>query len=417
MKTLPVAILFALLACSALGASSPVVAYTFVCNGSASHPGSCPDGNGANSLIQGSDGNFYGTAASSGYKAGGQTLFGGKVFSLTPAGKFTLLYTFAPGPQNNFPNGADPVSLTEGPDGNLYGLTLEGGSNYNPPYYGFGVLFRIGKNGSAFQVIHEFCSVGASCNDGVYPAGALVVGTDGNLYGATQQGGTGSHCPQPACGTIFRVNPSSGTYQVVYNFNYLTDSEDPQGLTPAADGTFYGIAVEGGKLFHYAPATGAFNSVALSFPFPPGCPGFACFSSNALAFGPDENLYGFYTVYDSPDTGLYEVQTNGSNLQLFPALSTSIGPELLLASDGNFWFPAFGGSNYGAIVSLSPATGTALQTLAPFSPSAVVGAYPTVLIQATDGTLWGTTSAGGKASKGHFGDGTIYSLNAGLPPR
>jgi len=278
-------------------------------------------------------------------------------------------------------------------------------------------LFRISKTGTGFEVVHKFCSEGVYCSDGVYPAGGLVVGVDGNIYGATSQGGTGSNCPGDGCGTIFRVTPSSGEYEVVYSFNLLTDGELPQGLTPAPDGTFYGITVEGGKLFHFTPATGALQSTALSFPLPQGCPGFACFAASVLVLGPNGNLYGFYTVYDSSAAGLFEVQTNGSNLQLFPALSSGIGPEILLASDGNFWFPSFAVSGYGEIVSISPSDGAVLQTFSPFSPSAAVGADPAVLVQATHGKLWGTTTAGGKATKGHRASGTIFSLDAGLLPR
>jgi hypothetical protein len=46
-----------------------------------------------------------------------------------------------------------------------------------------------------------------------------------------------------------------------------------------------------------------------------------------------------------------------------------------------------------------------------------VGAYPLLLMQAKDGLLWGTTDQYGKSSKGHFADGTVFSLNAGLPPQ
>jgi hypothetical protein len=58
-----------------------------------------------------------------------------------------------------------------------------------------------------------------------------------------------------------------------------------------------------------------------------------------------------------------------------------------------------------------------LQTFKPFGSSAAVGAYPAVLIQTKDGTLWGSTTQYGKASTNHFADGTVFSLNLGLPPR
>jgi len=59
-----------------------------------------------------------------------------------------------------------------------------------------------------------------------------------------------------------------------------------------------------------------------------------------------------------------------------------------------------------------------LQTLTPFgSESPALGAYPGWLIQAKDGTLWGSDTMGGNAPGGHFADGTIFKLNLGLPPR
>ncbi len=401
--------LFVLLASAALASSQADVAFTFVCNGKTAGP--CPDGASPNSLIQGSDGNFYGTTANSGDKPGGLSLFGGTVFSLTPAGKFTLLHTFTPGLKKNFANGSVPDSITEGPDGKLYGLTTEGGINPgNAGFLGYGVLFRVNKDGSGFQVVHKFCSSGIYCHDGVYSAGQLLVGTDGNLYGVTSQGGTGVGCRGGGCGTIFRVTPSSGEYEVVFSFGAANGGGFPSGMIEAADGTFYGYSA--GGLFNYTAGTGAFqlNSVA----FQTGCPGLFCFASNVFAFGANGNVYGFYTVYGSTDTGAYEVQQDGSNFQLFSPLSSGIGSELLLASDDNFWSPQ-STSGFGDIVTLSPADGTVIQTLTPFS-SAV--SNPVVIIEAKDGTLWGVGAGQGTVSgSGHRSGGTIFSLNAGLTPR
>jgi len=409
----------ALLAGSAHRANAQsVAAYTFVCNGKTS--GQCPQGENPNSLIQASDGNFYGTAVSSGSKQGGQTLFGGTIFSLTPAGKFTLLHTFTPGTSKNFASGAGPVTLTEGPDGKLYGWTASGGINFGGQFTGYGVLFRISKTGTGFQVIHKFCSVELyTCLDGAYPTGPLLVGTDGNLYGATFEGGSGyngSNCESGGCGTIFRVTPSSGAYKVVFSFGgTVTNGGFPSALTPASDGTFYGLGA--GGMFQYSPSTGTVQTMALPFPFPSGCAGFACFAGSALTFGPNGNLYGFYTVYDAAgDSGVYEVQTNAGNFGLLPLFTTVTGgaTELLLASDGNFWAPRSAGSTkFGDIVTLSPSSGALIQTLTPFGSRV---ANPAVIIEASDGTLWGVGGGTGTVSGlGHFSGGTIFSLNAGLP--
>jgi hypothetical protein len=68
-------------------------------------------------------------------------------------------------------------------------------------------------------------------------------------------------------------------------------------------------------------------------------------------------------------------------------------------------------------MTVSPTDGSLLQTLSPFSRSSSVGGFPVELIQAKDGTLWGSTYQYGTASTGQFADGTVFSLNAGSPRR
>lgn len=401
---------------SAYAATQAVVAFSFVCSGTSTGP--CPNGAVPNSLIQASDGNFYGTTANSGTNANGQTIMGGTVFSLAPAGKFTLLHRFTPGTTNKFANGATPTSLTEGPDGKLYGLTLQGGNNVSAVFQGYGVLFRINNDGSGFQVIHRFCSNAPYCGDGGYNEGALIVGGDGNIYGVTNGGGHGSGCGSGGCGTIFRAIPSSGAYDVAFNLSFSDAGGFPSITAAAPDGTFYGLTINGDGLFHYTPTTGSFQSTTLAFPTPPGCPGFACTAANVLAVGPSGNLFGFYAVYGVIGAaGPFEVQPDGSNLQLFSKFTafSGTGPQLLLASDGNFWFPVNGGSSKdGNLVAIPPSDGKVVRTLAPFS-SKVFG--PTAIIQAKDGTLWGVASGGVVTGTGHFAGGAVFSLNAGLPPR
>ena len=401
-----------LIAGSASASSRATIAFSFVCNGKTF--GACPNGGSPNSLIQGSDGNFYGTTANSGSNANGQFILGGTVFSLTSSGKFTLIHTFTGGTNHKFANGAGPISVTEGPDGKLYGLTTSGGNGFSGLFLGYGVLFRVNKNGTGFRVIHRFCSSGTNCTDGVYSAGTLVAAGDGNVYGVTSQGGSGSGCGSGGCGTVFRVTPSSGAYEVVASFT-TAYSGFPNGMTLGADGTFYGFTINGTALFHFVPATGTLQSVALPFPEPSGCPGLACTAMNVASFGPDGNLYGFYAVYNAPGVaGIFEVQPDGSHLQLFSPYTTTANPgtELLLASDGNFWFPKIT-SGSGDIVSLSPSSGQVIQTLTPFNASVH---DPVEIIQAKDGLLWGV-AAGGIVTSGHYGGGTVFSLNAGLPPR
>ena len=382
----------------------PVAVATFACSGTKTQRvGPCRHGGEPGSLIQGSDGNFYGTTFVS--SEGNQSQpNGGTVFSVTPNGQFTLLHTFLPGAGNNYPNGNNPSSITEGSDGNLYGVTFNGGVP------GHGVLYRVGRK-SGFEVIHSFCSA-RNCTDGVI-ASELVAGLDGNLYGLTIAGGTGNCFA--GCGTIFRVVPAPGTYEVVFNFDGKADGDRPGSLTLAPDGSFYGFS---GAIFHYVPATGDFQVL-------PGTM-FPLFGDDGSVprgmFIANGKIYGLYTIYLIGGSGLFEVNLDGSNLHLFPEYNTTTtggSPGgMLVASDGNLWVAEQTANNFnGDLIAVSLSTGTVLKTLNPFSVNAAVGAPPSALLQVKDGTLWGTTTMFGKVSTGHFGDGVVYSLNAGLLPQ
>ena len=412
-------VLFTLLAASAAYAagSQPVDVYSFACNGSAfQRTGPCPEGGRPDSLIQGSDGNFYGAAQDS--MEGSSSPTGGTVFSLTPTGTLTVLHTFTPGANKLYAGGNLAGRVIEGPDGKLYGVTLYGGINGCNGYCGYGLIYRINTDGSGFKIIHKFCSQ-TNCTDG-WAGYQMVVGGDGNVYGTTYYGGSGNCAPYGGCGTIFQITTSSGAYKVVYNFNFSSTGENPSGLIVAADGTLYGnsVSTQGGLLFHYTESTGTLTTTVLPFPLFNGLPS----RGSVSAIGPNGNFYGLYAIYGKTGVGLFEVQTDGSNLQLFPFYNTTSGagsPDgLLLASDSNFWIADFNGSTgYGDIITLSSTDGSLIQTLPVFSSRAAVGAYPNELIQAKDGALWGSTDSFGKVSQGHFADGAVFSLNAGLPPR
>jgi uncharacterized repeat protein (TIGR03803 family) len=121
-------------------------------------------------LVQGNDDNFYGTT----YQGGAHNQ--GTVFKITPAGTFTLLYSFYYGGGTSF----DPVNpqagLTLGPDGNFYGVGAGGGTK------AAGAIFKITPAGSE-TVLYNFCAV--TCSDGFGAATPLVLHTDGKFYGNT----------------------------------------------------------------------------------------------------------------------------------------------------------------------------------------------------------------------------------------
>jgi uncharacterized repeat protein (TIGR03803 family) len=408
-RNIRVAISLALLSsfvCAAKG--HPVPAYTFTCIGS-QEVGPCPNGARPYTILQGSNGNFYGTAVLSEI---GPSNSGGTVFSVTRKKVFTVLYTFLPGPQNNYPNGAGPGLMIQGPDGMLYGSAPAGGINNH------GSLFRVNTDGSGFQVLHLFCSE-PNCADGDYPT-ALVVGADGNLYGTTIYGGAGQtgSCTGGACGAIFQVIPSSGDYNVVFSFtDPQTQGLNPTSLILGPNGSLYGDS--GPFLFEFTPSSNAFQ--VTDFPLVDGIPAVG----NPAAVGPNGNIYGLYSVYGINGEGVFEFDVNGeqgNDVQLFPFYNTipdgGTPEQVILGSDGNLWVCDYSGSTgYGDIISLSTSDGTLLQSFTPFKPSAKVGAYPFGITQASDGVLWGTTFDFGIAPKGDFAGGTVYSLKAGLPPR
>lgn len=414
------ALLLALLV-SAADAANPKFAavYTFTCEGNPNFRfGSCPQGGRPDSLILGSDGNFYGAAQVS--MEGISEPNGGVVFSLAPGGTQTVLHTFTAGVDKNYPDGNLPGLLTEGPDGRIYGQTSFGGINSCSGYCGDGVLYRINRDGSGFQIIHEYCSE-EDCADGQY-GGALVAGTDGNVYGTTLAGGTGGTCEGLSCGTLFRVTPSTGTYEVVVNFT-ASSGGNPSNLIVASDGTLWGFSVgtTAVVLFHYTETTGALQSFPVDFPL---LEGILPSSPLMMTFGPNGKLYGLYGVYAVDGAGVFEVDTDGTNLHLFPFYTTNAGrgtPQtMILASDGNFWvtdYNGISGEGYGDIITLSPSDGSLLQTLQPFSATSALGAFPEALIQAPNGLLWGSTIQYGNASGKQFADGTVFRLNAGLPPK
>jgi len=191
--------------------------------------------------VQGMDGNFYGTTTGGGntkictYGNGGC----GTIYKITPSGKFKVIYTFD---QTNGANPDDPLVL--GTDGNFYGTTVLGGT-FGKIFENSGVVFRITPSGK-YTVLYVFCSQ-TNCTDGANPLDGLVQATDGNFYGTTEYGGTGTGGFRQ--GVVFKITPA-GKFTVLYNFCSLascTDGSNPYGgLVQATDGNFYGTTLAGG---------------------------------------------------------------------------------------------------------------------------------------------------------------------------
>ena len=186
-------------------------------------------------LIQASDGNFYGTT-----EIGGAYSLG-TVFRITPDGVETVLYSFGANPVNGSPpQGTIPQGpLIQATDGYLYGTTAQGGSSS----CGCGTVFRISLSGS-LTTLYSFA--GISALDGYGPAPFLIQARDGNFYGTTRSGGAFG---PDLNGIAFQISPA-GTETVLYSFGPLdTNPSDPEsGLIQASDGAFYGVTAYSGAI-------------------------------------------------------------------------------------------------------------------------------------------------------------------------
>lgn len=264
----------------------------------------CTDGVGPDSgAIQGSDGNFYGTApfgGANGIADGGY----GVVFKITPAGEFTTLYSFCS--QANCADGETPVNtLVEGSDGEFYGNTSYGGVSGSNSY---GTIFKITSSGS-LTVLHKF--TGGS--DGGIPYGSLLQGSDGNFYGVTATGGLGVNTAEqkPGYGTIFKITPS-GTLTTLYSFMNGNDSQGPDsGLMQGSDGNFYGTtgSISGGNngtVFKMTPS-GELTTLAEFATAPPYGSAYSI-----LAPAGDGNFYGTAPNSGTSDDGsIFKVTPEG----------------------------------------------------------------------------------------------------------
>lgn len=329
----------------------------------------CADGeNPAAGLVLGTDGNFYGTTLYGGDVSDCGIPYGcGTIFKATPQGVLTTLYTFT----KSSP-GAGPVAgLVEGTDGSFYGTTgSEGGD---------GTIFKITLKG-ALTPLHTFREV-----DGMLPYGGLTLGTDGNFYGTTSEGGMSPAC-NDGCGTVFKMTPA-GKLTTLHSFN-LTDGANPiGGVVQASNGNFYGTTSAGG-------------------------------TNEAVGCGQGANT-GCGTVFEITSQEIFSTLYNFCS-QTSCADGMSPYGTLVQGADGNFYGTTYlGGANSvcefacGTVFELSSAS--ALNTLHSFD--SVDGSYPWAgLLLSTQGDLYGPTYDGGTSGNCLYGCGTIFSESVELSP-
>jgi uncharacterized repeat protein (TIGR03803 family) len=285
--------------------------------------------------------------------------------------------------------------LTLGTDGNFYGTTNQGGtSNY-------GTLFKITSAG-ALTKLHDF-----AYTDGTNPLAPPIQGTDGNWYGTTSVGGTGA-------GTVYKMTPA-GVLTPIHIMAFATGSLAQAPLLQGTDGSFYGTTLSGGEgdgeIFKIT-AAGVFT-VLYSFDFTHGSG-----PTSALVQGNDGSFYGTTQGGGTLDGGVVfkitpaKVLTVLYNFNAKPAAVDGKYPNagLTLANDGNFYGVTYGGGTnaMGTLYKITPAG--AYTSL--FNFVQATGSVPqTTLRQHTSGKFYGLANAGGANSLG-----AIFSFDVGLKP-
>ena len=369
-------------------------------------------------LVQGTDGNLYGTT----YGGGGMTgCVGGcgTVFKITPTGKLTTLYRFCA--KQNCTDGANPeAGLVLGTDGNLYGTTWSGGT------IGWGTVFKITPQG-ALTSLHNFAG---SPNDGALPAAALIQGTDGNFYGTTYNGGNGTTC-NSGCGTVFKMTPQ-GTLTILQNFDATNGANPIAALVQAANSSFYGATAGGGANTFCTSGCGAvfeMNSsgtiltVIHNFRGNDGAdPQGAVVQSPAGAFYGTSFSGGLNSDLCSPDTNsscgtVFRMTAAGTLATLHRFDGTDGGNprgKLVQGTDGNLYGTTSQGGSGGAGTVFKPSPSGVLTTLHNLGNDD--GSAPDGLIQATSGVFYGAAQLGGANGNCFAACGSIFSEDVGLGP-
>jgi uncharacterized repeat protein (TIGR03803 family) len=323
------------------------VIYTF--KGQASGQGSLAG------LLRDTQGNLYGTTSLGGDTKCNSRYGCGLVFKIDSTGKESVLYQFAGGN-----DGMEPESsLIRDAAGNLYGTTEDGFPGNG------GTVFKVDAAGNE-TVLHNFTGP----PDGTTPIGALVRDPQGNLYGATELGGTGTACGSLGCGVVYKVTPQ-GEETILYSFSGGADgSEAADTLIRDSAGNLYGVTGFGGDL-------------ACDFPY--GC---------GVVFKVDQT--GVETVLFT----FTDKTENGWN-----AIA-----GVIRDSAGNLYGTTYRGGAYGfgTVYKVDPAGN---QTLLHSFAGGADGAYPYAgLVADSAGNLYWTALSSGKSGCGGQGCGVVFKI-------
>jgi len=338
-------------------------------------------------LFLSNDGFLYGT-----FKNGGKK-WEGAVFKMRPDGtELEVVHHFTGYSARE--DGSWPVGLIEGSDGNLYGVSQQGGTPTGPLHVsGGGTVFRVGKDGSNYAVLHRF----AGGVNGIEPWGGLAQGGDGILYGTTIEGG------KHEGGTIFKLKNDGSNFAILHHFaGGDNDGARPMAdLTMGCDGVLYGTTDSGGNSGGRNGTVVRINTDGTGFKvlhhFPSGKDDGRMPRSRLIEAG-DGALYGMTQSGGEQDAGtVFKIRKDGGGyrvLHRFNADTDGMGPNgLALRADGTLFGTTEhrGTHGHGTLFSLN-AKRTGFAVLHHFGGNENEGINPAgKLLLTGEGTLLGMT--------------------------
>jgi uncharacterized repeat protein (TIGR03803 family) len=275
-----------------------------------------------------------------------------------------------------------PIPLTQGRDGNLYGMSYAGGTNNG------GTAWRIGPTGS-YATLYNF-PAGSFNNNAI---NGLALALDGNFYGTTV------FLDKNNEGYVFKLTPAP-VLTDIYDFASGPDGGiDGEPLTQGPDGNLYGHDWYNCYFFKITVKTGAFSNVTNT------CPN-SNTSYYGLKLGVDGKLYGIVPIGGANNDGeVYNVTTTGKITVIHSFNGTDgkvpVG-NLVQATDGNFYGvtqQTSSSTSTGEVFKITPAG--KLTVLHTFNTDGSEGTnIQTGLVAASDGNLYGVTTGGGANNDG-----------------
>jgi uncharacterized repeat protein (TIGR03803 family) len=272
------------------------------------------------------------------------------------------------------------------------------------------------------QVLSDIYDFGGIPDDGQSPVG-LVLGTNGNFYGVTRNGGTNGD------GSLFQLTVA-GVETPLYSFKDGNDGSSPgAGLTQGTNGLFYGVAEVGGSngfgsIFSIT-TNGAFTALH-AFVLPRSTKTGLITNSDgytpsaALILSTNGNFYGSAAQGGTNGYGTLFQMTHQAKVTVLYSFSNNVdggAPKASLFQFTNGYFygtTTTGGSNgLGTLFQLSPVG--KLTALYSFTGGDDGGIPEAALSSGHDGSLYGTCTTGGNSDSG---SGTIFktTTNGAVTP-